>query len=143
MELWIAYALVAAIFIACRDIFTKEYSKKYSATEHVLYYYVLTGVIVISYTLYQKYVRGEKIRCIEADDLWKYVVIAGISVVLISPCEALSLKKCDNPGKSKAIVNLNTIFAFLISIILIRGATMDMRAFFGIALTIIGVYFVV
>ena len=143
MEAWIIYALVAAVLIACRDIFTKEYSKKYSATEHVLYYYALSGVIVISYALYQKYIRGETIRCIEKNDLWKYVIVAIISVVLITPCQALSLKKCDNPGKSKAIVNLNTIFAFLISIILIRGVKMNLRAFFGIGLTMLGVYFVI
>ena len=143
MEVWVSYALVAAFFIACRDIFTREYSKKYSTTEHVIYYYVLSGLIVISYALYQKYIKGETIRCIDKNDLWKYVFIAIISVALITPCQALSLKKCDNPGKSKAIVNLNTIFAFLISIILIRGVKMNMRALFGIGLTILGVYFVI
>ena len=36
MELWIVYAFVAAILIAARDIFTKKFSTKYSAIEHLL-----------------------------------------------------------------------------------------------------------
>ena len=32
MELWIPYALMAAFLIACRDVFTKQYSQKYRLT---------------------------------------------------------------------------------------------------------------
>ena len=143
MEDWIMYAIVAALFIAGRDIFTKHYSAKYTTTEHLLYYYVLCGLFIGLYTLYKRYYVKETIRCIEGSDVWKYAMIAFISVIIISPCQTLSLKHCSNPGKSKAVVNLNTVFAFLLGIFFLKQARFTMKTFVGIGLTIMGIYFVV
>ena len=92
MEQWLIYAVVAAILIACRDIFTKKFSTKYSATEHLLYYYVLCGFFIILLALYKKYYQGERIKFIDSEDLWLYIIVAAISAIIISPCQILSLK---------------------------------------------------
>ena len=47
MEQWIIYGLIAAVLIAGRDIFTKKFSTKYSAIEHLLYYYITMPNIII------------------------------------------------------------------------------------------------
>tara|TARA_Y100001970_G_C14206567_1_gene844390 strand:- start:303 stop:734 length:432 start_codon:yes stop_codon:yes gene_type:complete len=143
MESWIFYAGVAAFLIAMRDIFTKKFTNKYSTVEHLLYYYILCGFFIILLALYKSKVQGEKIRFIELQDLWPYLVVAGVSAVIISPCQFLSLKTCDNPGKSKAIVNMNSIIAFFLAIYFIRGTKMTMKSVFGIALAAAGVYLVV
>ena len=143
MESWIFYAGVAAFLIAMRDIFTKRFTSKYSAIEHLLYYYILCGFFIILLALYKSKVQGEKIRLIELQDLWPYLVIAFASAIIISPCQFLSLKNCDNPGKSKAIVNMNSIIAFMLALYFIKGTKMTAKSVFGIILASIGVYLVV
>jgi len=143
MESWIFYAGVAAFLIAMRDIFTKKFTNKYSTVEHLLYYYVLCGFFIVLLALYKSKVQGEKIRFIELKDLWPYIVVAGVSAIIISPCQFLSLKTCDNPGKSKAIVNMNSIIAFFLAIYFIRGTKLTMKSIMGIILAAFGVYLVV
>lgn len=143
MESWIFYAGVAAFLIAMRDIFTKKFTSKYSAIEHLLYYYILCGFFIILLALYKSKVQGETIRFIELQDILPYLVIAFASAVIISPCQFLSLKNCDNPGKSKAIVNMNSIIAFMLALYFIKGAKMTAKSVFGIILASVGVYLVV
>jgi uncharacterized membrane protein len=143
MESWIFYAGVAAFLIAMRDIFTKKFTSKYSAIEHLLYYYILCGFFIILLALYKSKVQGETIRFIELQDILPYLVIAFASAVIISPCQFLSLKTCDNPGKSKAIVNMNSIIAFMLALYFIKGTKITAKSVFGIILASIGVYLVV
>ena len=143
MEAWLLYGLIAAVLIGSRDVFTKHFVSKYTTTEHLLYYYILCGVFIGFYALYKRYYAKERIRCIEGQDLWKYAIVALISVIIISPCQTLSLKYCQNPGQSKAVVNLNTIFAFMFGILFLKQSHFSARTFFGISLAIVGIYFVV
>ena len=87
--------------------------------------------------------KGEKIRFIDTEDIWKFAIIAAISAIVISPCQILSLKHCDNPGKSKAIVNLNSIIAFFFALYFIKGAKFETKTIFGIIMIGIGLYLVV
>tara|TARA_Y100000389_G_scaffold24758_1_gene21456 strand:- start:31908 stop:32339 length:432 start_codon:yes stop_codon:yes gene_type:complete len=143
MESWIFYAGVAACLIAMRDIFTKKFTSKYSTIEHLLYYYILCGFFIVLLALYKSKVQGETIRLIELKDLWPYLLVAGVSTIIISPCQFLSLKSCDNPGKSKAIVNMNSIIAFVLALYFIKGTKITAKSVFGIILAAFGVYLVV
>jgi uncharacterized membrane protein len=142
METWIFYGLVAAFFIATRDMFTKNFTKKYSITEHLVYYYTLTGLFVLLYAYFKNTYYNEPFKMIETDDIWKYVIIAAISAIIISPCQLLSLKECSNPGKSKAIVNLNTVFVFFMSLFFIKSQKFTMKVFIGIIFTAVGIYLI-
>ena len=141
MEKWFMYGFVAAVLIASRDIFTKHFSKKYTTCEHLLYYYVLCGVFMVVYCLYKKYYRKESVRMMDKDDWWKYILLALVTVIVISPCEVLSLKHCKTPGQSKSVINLNTIFVFFLGMIFLKDK-FSLKTLFGITLTIIGIYFV-
>ena len=141
MESWMLYGVIAAIFIASRDIFTKHFSTKYSTCEHLLYYYVLCGVFMILYCAYKHTYLKQSVTMIHTEDIWKYVLITGLTVAVIAPCEVLSLKYCKTPGQSKSIINLNTLFVFFLGMIFLRDS-FSLRKLFGIGLTIIGVYFV-
>ena len=143
MELWIVYAFVAAILIAARDIFTKKFSTKYSAIEHLLYYYILCGIFIILLAIYKTKFQGEKIKFIDTEDIWKFAAIAAMSAIIISPCQILSLKYCDNPGKSKAIVNLNGVIVFLMSLYLLKDVKFEMKSLLGILLAAVGVYLII
>ena len=87
--------------------------------------------------------KGDKIKFIDTEDLWKYALVAGISAIIISPCQILAISNCDNPGKSASIVNLNAIISFLIATYFISGAKLEMKTFAGIALTGLGVYLII
>jgi len=142
MEAWILYGVIAAIFIGCRDIFTRHFMKKYTPTEHILYYYVLCSAVILGYVAYKKTCTNEKVRCIDLEDLWKYGLIALLSVLIISPCETLSLKTCKNPGQSKAVINLNTLIVFFLGVVVLKDQ-FSLKRVGGILLTLIGVYFVI
>jgi uncharacterized membrane protein len=143
MESWILYGLVAAFFIACRDMFTKHFTKKYTTTEHLLYYYLLCGVFIGIFALYKHlHNKEERVRCIDTSDIWKYALFALLSIAIISPCEVLSLKHCKNPGQSKSIINLSTLFVFILAVIFLQQ-TFSMKQLIGVILTICGVYLVV
>ena len=143
MESWIFYAAVAAFLIAMRDIFTKKLTNKYSAVEHLLYYYILCGFFIILLALYKSKVQGEKIKFVDTEDLWIYLVMAGVSAIVISPCQFLSLKDCDNPGKSKAIVNMNSVIGFFLAIYFIKGAKLETKNIIGVILASVGVYLII
>ena len=98
---------------------------------------------MILLAIYKSKIKGETIRFIELKDIWPYLIVAGVSAIIISPCQFISLKKCDNPGKSKAIVNMNSIIAFFLAIYFIRGTKITIKSILGIILTSIGIYLVV
>lgn len=142
MDLWVIYGLIAAVLIASRDIFTKQFSKKYNTTEHLLYYYVLCGFFIGIYAIYKKVILKERVNLIHQEDLWKYGIVAAISVIIISPCQVLSLKESPNPGKAKAIVNLNTLFLFFMSLYFIKSEKITLKKIIGIIATVGGIYLV-
>ena len=143
MEPWIMYALIAAILIAVRSLFTVKFTKKYSITEHLLHYYVICGIFIFAYAGYKKIYLKEKINIVDSEDLWKYALVAAISVIILEPCYILSMKNCKNPAQTSAIINLNTIFLFFMSLLFIKSTEFSKEKLFGIILTSIGVYFVI
>lgn len=142
MDLWVIYGLIAAVLIASRDIFTKQFSKKYNTTEHLLYYYILCGFFIGIYAIYKKVILKERVNLIHQEDLWKYGIVAATSVIIISPCQVLSLKESPNPGKAKAIVNLNTLFLFFMSLYFIKSEKITLKKIIGIIATVGGIYLV-
>ena len=90
------------------------FDKKYLNRANLL----VCGFFIELLALYKSKVKGETIRFIDTEDIWKFAIIAALSAIIISPCQILSLKYCDNPGKSKAIVNLNGVFVFIFSILI-------------------------
>lgn len=143
MEMWVIYGLIAAVLIACRDVFTKHIVQKYTVTEHILYLYVLCGVLFISFALYQHLSGNERVRCIESTDIWKYAILAFVTIAIIAPCQTLCLKRCQNPGQAKSVISLNAVFAFLIGVLFLKQTTFSARTLFGVLLTMVGIYFVV
>jgi len=143
MEKWIFYALIAALLIGTRDIFTSSFTTKYTSTQHFLNYYIFCGIVILLYCTYRKrFYKENNFKLVEKNDIWKYIFIALITVLIISPCIYEALKLSDNPGKAKAIVNLNTVVAFFISYLFLRGVKIDQKSTLGILLIIIGIYLI-
>ena len=143
MNSWIIYGVIAAILLASRDIFTRSYANKYTPNEHLLYYYVLCGIIISLYTCYRKFYLKESVKIIDKKDLWKYIIVAAATVIIIAPCEVLSINKSSNPGSARALTNLNTIILFFVSIYYLKTEKLTMKKLAGIILTIVGVFLIV
>lgn len=142
MESWIIYGITAAILLASRDLFTKNYTQKYTASEHLLYYYVLCGIIIAAYSCYRKFYMKENIKIIDKEDLWKYALVAGATVIIIAPCEILSIQKSKNPGAARALTNLNTLFLFIVSIYFLKTEKVTMKKIIGILMTVGGIFLI-
>ena len=142
MEKWIIYGIMAAFLLASRDYFTSNYTSKYTVTEHVLYYYVLCAIAISAYVCYRRFNYNEKIKIINKDDFWKYALVAIASVLIITPCEVLSIQKSKNPGAARALTNLNTLILFIVSIYFLKTEEITPRKIMGILLTVGGIFLI-
>ena len=102
----------------------------------------MCGLAITVYVCYRKYYLKDKIKLIEKDDLWKYAIIAGVTVLLIAPCEIISIRESSNPGRARAITNLNTIFLFLVSIYFLKNEKLTPVKLIGIILTVTGIFMI-
>ena len=84
----------------------------------------------------------ENIKIIDKDDLWKYALVAGVTVIIIAPCEVLSIQKSKNPGAARALTNLNTLFLFIISIYFLKTEKITIKKIIGILMTVGGIFLI-
>ena len=116
MNEWIYYGLVAALFISIKDILFTDLIKKYDYIDLIIISNILVFVFTIVYLMYTK----KKINKIDKLDICKLILKIIIIYLIIDPCIYMSIKKTDNPGSAKAIVNLNTALTFILSIYLLN-----------------------
>ena len=116
MNEWIYYGLVAALFISIKDILFTDLIKKYDYIDLIIISNILVFVFTIGYLMYTK----KKIKKIDKLDICKLILKIIIIYLIIDPCIYMSIKKTDNPGSAKAIVNLNTVLTFILSIYLLN-----------------------
>jgi len=137
------YGILAAFLIASRDFFTSKYTTKYTTTEHILYYYIFCAISISAYVCYRRINNNEKIKIIETEDLWKYILIATASVLVITPCEVMSIRSAKNPGKARALTSMNFVVLFFVSVYFMKSEKMTAKKLGGIILTILGIYMLV
>ena len=64
-----------------------------------------------------------------------------IVYMIIEPSIFYSIKYCENPGYAKSIINLNTLFVFILAFFFLK-AKVDKKKIFGILLIISGSYYI-
>ncbi len=116
MNEWIYYGLVAALFISIKDILFTDLIKKYDYIDLIIISNILVFIFTIGYLIYTK----KKVKKIDKLDICKLILKIIIIYLIIDPCIYMSIKKTDNPGSAKAIVNLNTVLTFILSIYLLN-----------------------
>tara|TARA_Y100000817_G_scaffold211862_2_gene166413 strand:- start:2199 stop:2630 length:432 start_codon:yes stop_codon:yes gene_type:complete len=142
MEEWIIYGIMAAFLIASRDYFTSNYTSKYTVTEHVLYYYVLCAIAISAYVCYRRFNYNEKFKIINKDDFWKYALVAIASVLIITPCEVLSIRNATNPGKARALTNMNAIILILVSMYVFKTEKITPTKIVGLLFFALGMFMI-
>jgi len=130
MELWMKYALVAAVFIAIRDIFSSKIARKYNYIDYIVHANIFVFLGTMAYVIFTK----KKIKIIDNySDLFTIVLRLFIVYLIVEPCIYNSFKNTNNPSKASTIINLNMFILFIITI-LFFNKKLEFKQFIGIIL---------
>ena len=136
MELWMKYALVAAVFIAIRDVFSSKIARKYNYIDYIVHANILVFLGTMAYVIFTK----KKIKIIDNySDLFTIVLRLFIVYLIVEPCIYNSFKNTSNPSKASSVINLNILILFIITIVFLKKK-INIKQFMGILL-ILGGFF--
>ena len=138
MQVWVTYALLAAIFISIRDIISLDFIKRYDYIQ----YMVLANIIIFIGTMIYVQATDFKIKKPNMNDLFIILVRLAIVYFIIDPSVYNSIKNCDNPGYAKSIISLNTLFIFFLATIVYKSE-INSSKIAGVILMLSGSYFLV
>lgn len=137
MELWVSYAILAAVFISIRDIFQKKITDRFSYIEYIGYATLLTTAGVWSYI----FANNISLKPLDMSNLLLIVIRVSIAYLIIEPALFNCFKMCKNTGEAASIVSMNVLFAFILSLF-IFNATFDIKRLCGIIFILMGAYFI-
>ena len=138
MEKWMIYGLIAAIFISLRDVFSKDLINRYEYVEYVLYANLMIFIGTILY-IYFFNISFNNLKKPNKKDLFIIFLRILVIYLIIEPSIFYSLKYCDNVSYAKSIINLNTLFVFLLSVYFLKSELNGLK-FLGIVLIFLGSY---
>ena len=138
MQVWVTYALLAAVFISIRDIISLDFIKRYDYIQ----YMVLANIIIFIGTMIYVHVTDFKIKKPNMNDLFIILIRLAIVYFIIDPSVYNSIKNCDNPGYAKSIISLNTLFIFFLATIVYKSE-INTSKIAGVILMLGGSYFLV
>ena len=130
------YGLVAAIFIALRDVFSKDLINRYDYTDYII---VASALLFLGSLIYL-FVSKRKVKVPDSKDLFTIVARLLVVYMIIEPCIFYSIKHCENPGYAKSIINLNTLFVFIFAVVFLNQK-IDKKKLLGILLIFGGAYY--
>lgn len=130
------YGLLAAIFISLRDIFSVDIINKYEYVDYI----IVANIIVFIGTIFYILVTKKKVVIPEKKDFIVIFLRLLVVYLIIEPCIFNSMKFCKNPGYAKSVINLNTLFVFVLAVFFLK-AEFDKQKILGIILITSGAYF--
>ena len=117
MELWMKYALVAAFFIAVRDMFSSKIARKYNYIDYIIHANIVVFIVTMVYVLFTK-------RKIKLIDNYNDMILIGLRLfivfLIVEPCIFNSFKNSDNPSKSVSVINLNILILLILTILFMK-----------------------
>tara|TARA_B100000686_G_C16624489_1_gene881062 strand:+ start:698 stop:1114 length:417 start_codon:yes stop_codon:yes gene_type:complete len=137
MERWMIYGIIAAIFIAIRDIFSNDLINRYEYIDYIIW----ANIIIFIATLFYIYLYDIQLEVPERKDIFIILLRLAIVYMIIEPSIFYSIKYCDNPGYAKSIINLNTLFVFILAFFFLK-AKIDKKKILGILLIFTGSYYI-
>ena len=137
MEAWVGFAITAAIFITIRDYISLNIIKKYSYINYIIY----ANIIVFIGTMIYVYFADIKLVKPNTKDLLIILLRLFIVYIIIEPAIYYAMRYCKNPGFAKSIINLNTLFIFMLAIFFLKEK-LTMKGVLGILSIIFGSYLI-
>ena len=136
MEKWMIYGLIAAIFIALRDVFSKDFINRYDYIDYIL----VANIIVFIGTLVFIFVTKRELKIPDTKDFLTIFLRLLVVYMIIEPAIFYSIKHCKNPADAKSVINLNTLFVFILAVIFLKQKV-DKKKILGILLIFGGAYY--
>ena len=130
------YGLLAAIFISLRDVFSADIINKYEYID----YMIVANITVFIGTIFYILVTKKKVVIPEKKDFIVIFLRLLVIYLIIEPCIFNSMKFCKNPGYAKSIINLNTLFVFVLAVFFLK-AEFNKQKILGVILITSGAYF--
>jgi len=130
------YGLLAAIFISLRDVFSADIINKYEYIDYI----IVANITVFIGTIFYILVTKKKVVIPEKKDFIVIFLRLLVVYLIIEPCIFNSMKFCKNPGYAKSIINLNTLFVFVLAVFFLK-ADFDKQKILGVILVTSGAYF--
>ena len=132
------YALVAAIFIAVRDVFSSKIARKYNYIDYIVHANVFVFIATMFYVLFTK----KKIKVItDYNDLFIILLKLLIIYIIIEPCIFNAFKNSENPSKPASIISLNILLLVIITVIFFKQK-ITFKQFMGIIIIMGGLYLI-
>ena len=137
MELWVQYALIAALFLSVKNMISKHLSDKYKYIDYLIYAVTFSFIGVWLYVFSTGYKPGK----IESNDI--VIILFRILIVyaIIDPAIYKAFKACNNPGKASCIINIEVVLTFLLSVIFLK-AEIESKSIIGMILMLTGGYLI-
>ena len=137
MDLWVQYALIAALFLSVKNMISKHLSERYKYIDYLIYAITLSFIGVWFYVFATGYKPGK----IETSDIGIILFRLLIVYAIIDPAIYKAFKTCSNPGKASCIINLEVILTFILSVIFLRSE-IEPRSIIGMIMMIVGGFMV-
>ena len=137
MESWVGFAIIAAVFITVRDYLSLDIIKKYSYINYIVY----ANIFVFIGTMIFLYFTDIPLTKPNTKDIMIILMRIFIVYLIIEPSVFYAIKYCKNPGYAKSIINLNTLFIFLVAIFFLNEK-LTMRGILGIISILFGSYLI-
>ena len=132
------YALVAAFFIAVRDIFSSKIARKYNYIDYIVHANIFVFIITMLYVLLTK----RKIKVIDNyNDILLIILRLFIVYLIVEPCIFNSFKNSDNPSKSVSIINLNVLILLVLTVIFFKQE-ISLKQFIGVIIVFLGLLYI-
>ena len=138
MKPWVIYAIIAAIFISIRDIVSNGLIKRMDYINYV----IIANIIVFIVTIIYLNVSDYKLKKPSKSDLSIILIRLFIIYLIIEPSVFQALKGTSNPGYAKSLININTLFVFILGVIFLN-AEITFDKIFGMCAILIGAYFII
>jgi len=137
MKEWVIYALIAALFIAIRDVISLDLIKRMNYTNYI----IIANIIIFIATMIYLNISNYKVEKPNLKDMGIIVLRLVIVFLIIEPSIFRAFKESTNPGYAKSIINLNTLFVFLLALIFLK-ADFTFEKLAGIFIILIGGYLI-
>jgi uncharacterized membrane protein len=137
MELWVQYALVAALFLSLKNMISKHLTSKYKYLDYLIYAISFSFIGVWLYV----FATGYKPSTIETTDIAIILFRVLLVYAIIDPAIYKSFKLCSNPGSASCIINLEVILTFILSVVFLNSK-IESKSIIGMILMVGGGYLI-
>jgi drug/metabolite transporter (DMT)-like permease len=137
MESWVGFAIIAAVFITVRDYLSLDIIKKYSYINYIVY----ANIFVFIGTMIYLYFTDVPLIKPNTKDMMIILMRIFIVYLIIEPAIFYALKYCKNPGYAKSIINLNTLFIFMVAVFFLKEK-LTIKGVMGIISILFGSYLI-